>query len=111
MEKHSIIKNKNFYFWLKKNYKKILKLESKFISTAIIESIKIKAHFVKIDENEILINDNSRAMLNFGHTFGHALEMINNYNPIKRPISTTLTFHSNFNSQYYSSIDIKFLLF
>ena len=44
-----------------------------------MESIKIKAHFVKIDENEILINDNSRAMLNFGHTFGHALESMNNY--------------------------------
>ena len=77
--KHAIIKNKNFYFWLKKNYKKIIKLESKYISIAIMESIKIKAHFVKIDENEILINDNSRAMLNFGHTFGHALESMNNY--------------------------------
>ena len=44
-----------------------------------MESIKIKAHFVKIDENEILINNNSRAMLNFGHTFGHALESMNNY--------------------------------
>ena len=77
--KHAMIKNKNFYFWLTKNFKKIIKLESRFISIAIIESIKIKAHFVKIDENEILINDNSRAMLNFGHTFGHALESMNNY--------------------------------
>ena len=78
--KYAMIKNKKFYHWLLKNYSRILNLEEKFIIKAIIESIKIKSIFVEKDEKENLINNSSRAMLNFGHTFGHALEAMNNYN-------------------------------
>ena len=78
--KHSLIKNANFYLWLKKYSSKVINLESKYVCKAIIESIKIKSFFVMKDEKENLINNKSRAMLNFGHTFGHALEAMNNYN-------------------------------
>ena len=78
--KHSLINDKNFFLWLDKNYDKVLRLQNEFISKAIIESVKIKIQFVKNDEQERLINKNSRAMLNFGHTFGHALETMNYYN-------------------------------
>ena len=78
--KHALIRKSQFYSWLKKNYKKVLSLEDQFISIAIMESIKIKAYFIQKDEKEELTNSDSRAMLNFGHTFGHALEAMNNYN-------------------------------
>jgi len=78
--KHALIKDKIFYKWLNINYNHVINLNSKFITQAIIKSIKIKAFFVQSDEKEKLINDSSRAMLNFGHTFGHALELMNKYN-------------------------------
>ena len=77
--KHSLIKKAEFYSWLIKNHKKVISLNNNFITKAIIESIKIKNYFIQKDEKENLLNNNSRAMLNFGHTFGHALEAMNNY--------------------------------
>jgi shikimate kinase/3-dehydroquinate synthase len=77
--KHALIKDKIFYKWLNANHNKVINLNSKFITEAIIKSIKIKAFFVQKDEKEKLIDDSSRAMLNFGHTFGHALELMNQY--------------------------------
>tara|TARA_B110000196_G_C21133176_1_gene659589 strand:+ start:586 stop:1656 length:1071 start_codon:yes stop_codon:yes gene_type:complete len=77
--KHSLIKDKTFYSWLKVNSKKIYNLDNKALIYAITKSIKIKSFYVKSDEKEKLINSSSRAMLNFGHTFGHAIELMNNY--------------------------------
>ena len=77
--KHAIIYNSKFYLWLCKNNSKIMTLEKKYITKAIIESIKIKRFYVQKDEEEKLVNSSSRAMLNFGHTFGHALEAMNKY--------------------------------
>ena len=77
--KHSLIKNKKFYQWLENNYEKILQIKEPFISKAIFESIKIKISIVKNDEKEDKNIKNSRALLNFGHTIGHALETKNKY--------------------------------
>ena len=79
--KHALINDKVFYIWLKKNLKNLLLIKKDVIIYAISKSIKIKAKFVMYDEKEVLVNSSSRAMLNFGHTFGHALESINQYNP------------------------------
>ena len=78
--KHSLIRDEKFFIWLDKNYKKILNLESKYITKAIIQSIKIKSFFVEKDEKEKLKSSSSRAILNYGHTFGHAIETMNKYN-------------------------------
>ena len=77
--KHSLIKSKKFYHWLEINHKKILEIKEPFISKAIFESIKIKISIVKSDEREDKNIKNSRALLNFGHTIGHALETKNKY--------------------------------
>jgi len=78
--KHSLINDKAFYKWLNKYSSKVLDLDKEYIVKAIVRSIKIKAKFIQLDEKETLTNSSSRAMLNFGHTFGHALETMNNYN-------------------------------
>ena len=77
--KHALINDKKFFYWLKSNYKYLLKLKNKEITYAIEKSIKIKAKYIANDEKEILKNSHSRAILNFGHSFGHALESLNNY--------------------------------
>ena len=68
--KHSLIANKNFYIYLKKNSKKIFNLTSPFVEKAIYESCKIKKKVVEKDEKE----KGLRKILNFGHTFAHAYE-------------------------------------
>ena len=72
--KHGIINDYKFFNWLDKNSKQIFNLDNRFISEAIYKSILIKRKYVISDEKEKLSNNYSRAILNFGHTFGHALE-------------------------------------
>ena len=73
--KHSIIKDKKFFDWLKKNTKNILIKKFEQLAYAIKKSCQIKMYFVKKDTNE----KNLRMVLNFGHTFAHAIEVKNNY--------------------------------
>ncbi len=73
--KHSIIKDKKFFKWLEKNSKLVLAKKSNELSYAIKKSCEIKNYFVTKDVNE----KNLRMILNFGHTFAHAIEVQNNY--------------------------------
>ena len=73
--KHSIIKDKKFFNWLEKNSKSILAKRKKELIYAIKKSCQIKIYFVNKDINEKSL----RMVLNFGHTFAHAIEVKNNY--------------------------------
>ena len=73
--KHSIIKDKIFFNWLKKNTKHILSKKIKELSYAVKKSCEIKIYYVSRDTNE----KGLRMILNFGHTFAHAIEVKNNY--------------------------------
>jgi 3-dehydroquinate synthetase len=73
--KHAVIKDKQFFNWLKINSKKILSKDYKKLIYAITKSCKIKLFFVNKDVSE----KNLRMILNFGHTFAHAIEVKNNY--------------------------------
>ena len=69
--KYGIIKDKDFFYFLKKNYQKIIKLNSAAILKLISVCAEIKAKIVSKDEKE---NKGLRTILNFGHTMAHALE-------------------------------------
>ena len=73
--KYSLIKSKPFFDWLNVNGKKIINLNVQACSKAIKESCKIKSQIVSNDEKEKGV----REILNFGHTFGHALESLTGY--------------------------------
>ena len=73
--KHSIIYDKKFFGWLKLNTKSLFNLKVKNLIYAIKKSCLIKLYFVNKDVNEKKI----RMILNFGHTFAHAIEVKNNY--------------------------------
>jgi 3-dehydroquinate synthase len=68
--KYGLIKNRPFFEWLEKNGEKLISGEPQARQIAIVESCKTKAEIVAVDERE----SGNRAILNFGHTFGHALE-------------------------------------
>ena len=73
--KHAIINDKKFFKWLELNTKYILSRDPVKLIYAIQKSCKIKLFFVNKDVNE----KNLRMILNFGHTFAHAIEIKNNY--------------------------------
>jgi len=103
--KHAIIYDQKFFDWLNRNSKDIFKLKYHVLCKAIHKSILIKKTYVEKDEKEKLKNKYSRAILNFGHTFGHALETYYNYNKrlthgeaisIGMMIATTLSYKLNY---------------
>ncbi|MBA1339486.1 MAG: 3-dehydroquinate synthase/shikimate kinase / 3-dehydroquinate synthase [Pelagibacterales bacterium] len=74
--KHSLILKNNFFMWLKINTKKILdNKDPKLMREAIAKSCGVKLFYVNKDVKE----KNLRMILNFGHTFAHAIEAQNKY--------------------------------
>ncbi|MGB0720720.1 MAG: 3-dehydroquinate synthase family protein, partial [Bdellovibrionales bacterium] len=74
--KYGLINDLPFFEWLEKNGKKLCKLDQKSLAYAIEVCTKAKAAIVEADEQE----NGRRALLNLGHTFGHALETAAGYN-------------------------------
>ena len=76
--KYAFIENKSLFSLLKKYSKKILLKDHKIIEEIIFLSLQTKAKIVTKDEKE----NGIRAILNFGHTFGHAIEAHGKYKKI-----------------------------
>ena len=72
--KKALIKDRDFFCWLEQFDYDSLREENNVINI-IYKSSKIKVELVQKDEKE----KGQRALLNFGHTFAHALESANNY--------------------------------
>ena len=72
--------SKDFYFWLDSSRDKILAKDSVTLIDMVKKSCQIKAQVVAMDEKELT---GARAILNFGHTFGHAIEKCQNYLGLK----------------------------
>lgn len=77
--KYGLIKNRDFFNFLKNNHKKIIRLDPFCILKIISVSATIKAKIVEEDEKE---EKGLRTILNFGHTFAHALESSLKYRKI-----------------------------
>jgi 3-dehydroquinate synthetase len=73
--KYGLIQDIKFMNWLLKNGENILKKDKKSVIQAVYQSCKCKSLIVSRDEKE----NNIRAILNFGHTFGHVIEQANEY--------------------------------
>ncbi len=68
--KYGLIRDPEFFAWLEQNTQRILARDPKALAYAIKRSCELKAEVVGIDERE----QGLRAILNLGHTFGHAIE-------------------------------------
>ncbi len=68
--KYGLIMDAEFYRWCLANGTTLLGGNQEAIHYAVTQSCKFKAAIVELDEREA----DKRALLNFGHTFGHALE-------------------------------------
>ena len=68
--KYGIIRDPEFFSWLEANMARLLARDSEALSYAIERSCLNKAEVVAADEREA----GERALLNLGHTFGHAIE-------------------------------------
>jgi len=68
--KHGAIKDAAFFAWLEANIGALVARDAGALAHAIHESCRTKAAIVAADERE----EGERALLNFGHTFGHAIE-------------------------------------
>jgi 3-dehydroquinate synthase len=68
--KHGAIAYADFFSWMEKNIEPLNACEPKAMEHAVQRSCEIKSHIVALDEKE----GGVRATLNFGHTFGHAIE-------------------------------------
>jgi 3-dehydroquinate synthase len=73
--KYGVIADAKLFAYLEKNFDAVLRRDPAALAYIILRSLEIKAHVVSRDERE----SGLREILNFGHTFGHALETITNY--------------------------------
>ncbi len=76
--KYGVIYSSEFFAWLEENVDAVLALETTALIYAVECSCKIKAAVVERDETE----QSLRAILNFGHTFGHAVEQLSGYGQV-----------------------------
>ncbi|MGB0720838.1 MAG: 3-dehydroquinate synthase [Gammaproteobacteria bacterium] len=68
--KYGLIRDEAFFSWLEANMDALLTRETGVLTEAILRSCTAKAEVVAADEREA----GQRALLNLGHTFGHAIE-------------------------------------
>ena len=73
--KYGVIADASLFSYLEKNMDAMLRREAAALDSAILASVQIKAGVVSRDERE----SGLREMLNFGHTFAHALETATKY--------------------------------
>jgi 3-dehydroquinate synthase len=74
--KYGVIKDKKLFKFLERNMDRIIKKDMEALKIILLRSIKIKVDIVRKDEKE---QTGLRVILNYGHTYGHALEKLSGY--------------------------------
>lgn len=73
--KHGLIQDREYYYFLKNHIENIQAREYDILETLIYRSLQIKGGIVERDPHELA----ERALLNFGHTVGHAIEKLSDF--------------------------------
>jgi 3-dehydroquinate synthase len=73
--KHGAIRDAEFFAWLERERDRVFRLEPDAVAHVVRRCCEIKAGVVSADERE----SGLRAILNFGHTIGHAMEALADY--------------------------------
>jgi len=73
--KSGAIADRGLFRWLEANSNPLLARRQAVVTEAVARSVRLKARVVRHDERE----SGRRAILNFGHTIGHALESVSGY--------------------------------
>ncbi len=73
--KYGLIHDADFFAWLETHMAGLVAREPELLAEAVLVSCRIKARVVELDERE----SGLRAILNLGHTFGHAIETLAGY--------------------------------
>ena len=73
--KHGLIRDNLYYEWILKNIDAIMERRLDILKELVWDSNWIKREVVEVDPAE----QNERATLNFGHTLGHAIEKLKNF--------------------------------
>ena len=73
--KHGVLADRSYFDWIEKNISKLRRLDSEALEYVVAGSCRIKAEIVSEDE----VETGKRALLNLGHTFGHAIETATDY--------------------------------
>jgi 3-dehydroquinate synthase len=73
--KYGAIRDIDFLAWIERNAERLVRRDPEALTHAILRSCELKAEIVAADEREAGV----RALLNFGHTFGHAIESATGY--------------------------------
>ncbi len=77
--KYGVMRDLDFFCWLEDHREVLANRSADALTYAIMKSCQIKADVVEKDEKE----QGLRALLNLGHTFGHAVETLSGYGVVK----------------------------
>lgn len=80
--KHGLIRDQEYYEWILENKEAVRNRELSVCRRLICGSNRIKRQVVEADPTE----QNERAVLNFGHTLGHAVEKLKDFSHAPWPL-------------------------
>lgn len=107
--KHGLIKDKNYYLWISQNIKEIKSRDLPIVEEMILRSCEIKRDVVEKDPKE----KGDRALLNFGHTLGHAIEKLMNFSLLHGEcvgIGCILASYISYNRAYITKEELDSIL-